>query len=307
MPRYRLIFGLALAVLAAPYCESARGQQVQLTAPYHILNDSYYENFGTGFSLNNRGRNWFFNTGPATSARPPFGGYDPGADASFGIGGVLGGGTRFGFNWLGSQGSNRSHVMEAPTIVIPNGGTGSLFSGSIRPFVTGVVPVVGNSPMGPMVPVMTPQTSVSPLQERLERLRQQEALAAAQVPGADPVGQVPRGDDDPIRDRQFRDDAPLVLGGGQAAGVPAAERLASGPPVDSTANHGDISVAEIRRRQALEEAAREQEILIKIEKARGYEDAGKPGVAKIYYQQAAAEADGELKQKLLAKIRSLTP
>ena len=74
----------------------------------------------------------------------------------------------------------------------------------------------------------------------------------------------------------------------------------------STASHGDISVSEIRRHQALENAAREQEILVKIEKARGYEEAGKPGVAKIYYQQAAREAEGEMKQKLLAKINSLS-
>jgi hypothetical protein len=296
---------LVLAVFVASWCDTAAAQQVQLTAPYHILNDSYYENFGSGFGLSNRGQNWFFNTGPANSAVPPFGGYDPAANASFGFGGITGGGTRFGFDWLGSQGSSRSHVMEAPTLVVPNGGSGSLFSGSIRPFVTGVVPVVGNTSTGPMVPVMTPQTSVSPLQERLERLRQQEALAA-QAPQADQAGQRapearPRDDD------QFRDDAPLVLGGGQANNEPASVRHATGSPVDSTASHGDISVAEIRRRQAREDAAREQEILVKIEKARGYEDAGKPGVAKIYYQQAATDAEGELKQKLLAKIRSLTP
>ncbi len=306
MFRYRLTCGLALAVLVALWCDSSRAQQVQLTAPYHNLNDSFYENFGSGFGLSNRGRNWFFNTGPASSAVPPFGGYDPGADASFGFGGVTGGGTRFGFDWLGSQGSSRSHVMEAPTIVVPNGGTGSLFSGSIRPFVTGVVPVVGNTSMGPMVPLLTPQTAVSPLRERLERLRQQEASASAQAPQADRPGQgLPVAQ--PGNDDQLRDDAPLVLGGGQAEAGAAPNGNAGGSPVDSTANHGDISVAEIRRRQAMEDAAREQEILVKIEKARGYEDAGKPGVAKIYYQQAATEANGELKQKLLAKIRSLTP
>jgi hypothetical protein len=35
------------------------------------------------------------------------------------------------------------------------------------------------------------------------------------------------------------------------------------------------------------------------------EAAGKPHVAKIYYQQAASRATGELKQDLLAKIQSL--
>ena len=75
---------------------------------------------------------------------------------------------------------------------------------------------------------------------------------------------------------------------------------------DSTANHGDLSVAEIRRQQAApQDAARNQKIEVRIEKARGLEDAGKAGLAKIYYQQAATRADGELKKQLLEKIRSL--
>ena len=44
---------------------------------------------------------------------------------------------------------------------------------------------------------------------------------------------------------------------------------------------------------------------MRIEKARGYEEAGKPGLAKVFYQQAAARAEGELKKQLLDKIRSL--
>ena len=46
-------------------------------------------------------------------------------------------------------------------------------------------------------------------------------------------------------------------------------------------------------------------IQMRIEKARGLEDAGKPGQAKIYYQQAATRADGELKKQLLEKVQSL--
>jgi hypothetical protein len=151
--------------------------------------------------------------------------------------------------------------------------------------------------------VTAPQSSVSPLQERWERLRQQEALAQA-------AGEMEPGRAAAAPDKApFQDDAPLVLGGGAGdAAAPAnMNRGRSASAAGSTANHGDISVAEIRRQQQRENAAREQAILVKIEQARGYEQAGKPGVAKIYYQQAAAEADGEMKAKLLAKIRSLTP
>ena len=296
MPRISLAFLLFLVALAVVQGDRLQAQQVQLTAPFHTINDSFYENFGNGWGLNGGGSNWFFNTGPASSAPPPFGGWDPGADARFGFGGVTGGGIGFNFNWLGSQGSSRSHVMQAPTIVIPNGGTGSLFSGSIRPFVTGIVPVVGNAPRMPMVPVLTPQTSTSPLQERIVRLQQQEALAQAALPPRAEQGEP---------DAAARDDAGLVLRGGAAAGAAAPAGGTSRSSAGSTASHGDISVAEIRRQHALEDTVREQEILVKIEKARGYEEAGKPGVAKIYYQQAARQAEGEMKQKLLAKIRSL--
>jgi len=53
------------------------------------------------------------------------------------------------------------------------------------------------------------------------------------------------------------------------------------------------------------ETERLQEVQARIEKARAYEDAGQQELAKVFYQQAAARATGQLKQKLVAKIRSL--
>ena len=264
------------------------------------INDSFYENFGFGginMGRSGPGGGWYLNTGPATSTPPPFGGYDPAADARFGM--QFGGPFGFGFNMLAGQGSTRSNTVTAPTIVIPNGGTGSIFSGSVRPFVTGVIPVVGNAPFGPMMP-MAPQPSLSPLAERVAQLQQQQAATQA-AGGADPD---PRRRCSPRCPPAMTD--PLVIQGGQveakaAAGRPAAPAAAA----DSTANHGDLSVAEIRRQQAAQDAARMEEIQVRIEKAQGLEEAGKPGLAKIYYQQAATRADGELKKQLLEKIRSL--
>jgi hypothetical protein len=284
-------------VVLGSHAAVAQQQQVQLTSPFHIINDSFYENFGLGWGLDHRGPNggWFFNTGPANSTPPPFGGYDPGADARFGF--FAGNGnTRFNFNWLGSQGSNRSHVMQAPTVVVPNGGTGYFFDGSVRPFVTGVVPVVGTGQFAQGTPLL-PQASASPLQERLDRLQQENEIAQAQPPEVVP----PAPDNEPVQD-----EAPLILGGDRGAGDAfAGGRTVRGSAAGSTANHGDISVAEIRRQQAAADAARQEEILLRIEQARGYEEAGKPGIAKIYYQQAATRAEGDLKKQLLEKIRSL--
>lgn len=280
-----------------------QAQQVQLTSPLQTINDSFYENFGFGGI--NMGRSgprggWYFRTGPSNSTPPPFGGYDPAADARFGM--QFGGPFGLGFNMAAGQGSNRSNTVTAPTIVIPNGGSGYLFSGSMVPFVTGVIPVVGNAPMGPMMPVV-PQTqaSVSPLAERIAQLRQQQQAAEQEAAEAAPAAAL-----NPAPAAPARDQALLVLRGGRDPGGAAAKPpVISAAAASSSANHGDISVAEIRRQQAQQDAARQEEIQVRIEKARGCEEAGKPGLAKIYYQQAASRADGELKQQLLDKIRSL--
>ncbi len=279
-------------------------QQVQLTSPFQSINESFYENFGFGgvnLGRSGPGGGWYFRTGPAGSAPPPFGGYDPSADARFGM--QFGGPFGLGFNMLAGQGSTRTHTMTAPTIVIPNGGSGYLFSGSMVPFVTGVIPVVGNAPMMPMAPQAQP--SVSPLAERLAQLQQQQAAGRAPANVAPAAGLNPVAALKPAPALPAREEAPLVLNGGRPAVGAAAGPAISGSAADSSANHGDISVAEIRRQQTQQEAARQEEIQVRIEKARGYEEAGKPGLAKIYYQQAATRADGDLKKQLLDKIRTL--
>lgn len=301
MSRSGLIIIVVWAGLAAWPVTGSYAQQVQLTSPLQTINDSFYENFGFGgihMGRGGPGGGWHLNTGPANSTPPPFGGYDPAADARFGM--QFGGPFGLGFNMLAGQGSTRSNTVTAPTIVIPNGGTGSIFSGSIRPFVTGVIPVVGNAQYGPMMPMMAPQPSVSPLAERVAQLQQQQAATQAAA-GAAP-GPVPAVQPAP----PARGDRPLVINGGPlAAQAPAGRSATSASDNDSTANHGDLSVAEIRRQQAARDATQLEEIQARIEKARGLEETGKPGQAKIYYQQAATRADGELKKQLLEKIRSL--
>lgn len=298
MTRWTAMTAIGLALIGASSNERAAGQQVQVSAPFQRLHEGFYENFGFGgitAGRSGRGGGWHLNTGPAGMAPPPFGGHDPAADARFGMrfGGPLG----LGFNGVAGQGMTRSNTVTVPTVVVPNGGTGYIFDGSLRPFVTGIVPVVGSAPVGPMLP-MAPQAPFSPLAERLSRLPQQSPAAPSAHRAQ--VAPVPH---------PAADDAPLVLGANQAqaARAAAAQPIAPRPRAvaDSTANHGDLSVAEIRRQQAVEDAARIDEIQVRIEKARGFEEAGKPGLAKIYYQQAATRADGELKQQLLAKIQAL--
>jgi hypothetical protein len=170
-----------------------------------------------------------------------------------------------------------------------------MFSGSIRPFVTGLIPVVGDYPFIPYAPApytMYPPFAAasapvytSPLADRLERLRA-EKLAGGKK---DEVGD---GKDD------------LVLGGAEPEKPAAA--VAGGSTVSSAAR-GDISIAEIRRLQAADEEAKRQELESLIEEARIAEQNGHLGVARVRYQQALRRATGDQRKELQESLAKLKP
>ena len=274
--------------VAMGLASGVRAQQIKLTTPYQQLSDKYYENFNVNWGFTpppGKNSNFFFNMGAANSTPPPFGGYDPASDARFGAAIRTNAGT-FNFGISAGQGNSRTNTVTAPSIVIPNGGNGFLFDGSSRPFVMGVVPVVGNNSFN-LMPPMAPSgsTYASPLQERLSRLRQGE-----KVTGSKPQ---PSGDD---ATKETAGDARATTASRGSAGVAST----------STANHGDVSVKEIQSQQAAEDTTRQQEFTDRLEKARAYEEAGKTGIARMYYQQAAARATGEQKRQLLEKIQTLS-
>lgn len=277
-----------LAGLALGVASEALAQQIKLTTPLQQLSDKYYENFNVNWGFTpppGKNGNVFFNMGAANSTPPPFGGYDPAADARFGFG-IRTNAGNFNFGISAGQGNSRTNTVTAPSIVIPNGGTGYLFDGSSKPFVMGVVPVVGNNSFNLMPPMVPSGPSyASPLQERLSRLQQGEKL-----PGSK---HQPSGGDS-------TDEA-----AGPSRAI-TASRGSAGVASTSTANHGDVSVKEIQSQQAAEDATRQQELAERLEKARAYEEAGKTGIARMYYQQAAARATGEQKKQLLEKIQTLS-
>jgi hypothetical protein len=69
---------------------------------------------------------------------------------------------------------------------------------------------------------------------------------------------------------------------------------------------GSGSVNEIRRQQAAEDVAIQQEAAKLFQQAGDLQAQGKSGVAKIYYQMAARRATGNLKEEALAALRSLS-
>lgn len=132
------VFGFFLIATAR-----VEAQLTQTTTPQQRFGSGYFEQSGIQWSL--RGNNFFANSGGGVMA--PFGNSAPGAGLSagfgFGGGGVNG---SLGFNF--AQGSSRTITSTSPSITTMNGYPGSISVGTIRPFVTGVTPVIGGYSYG---------------------------------------------------------------------------------------------------------------------------------------------------------------
>ncbi|MFH1266630.1 MAG: hypothetical protein ABIK89_12950 [Planctomycetota bacterium] len=316
----RLICGgfvfVALGVLVLGGAEVS-AQQVTVSTPYHSVNDSFFEHMGTSWGLS--GPNWSFSFGGGPlQAAPQFGGFDPSAGANLGFGWRSGGaGGFFNGNW--SQGNRRSFVSQTPMVTLRNGVPGYFSDTSQTPFVMSYVPVVGGfpalmAPVQPMPRYMAPGPSYSGTgrnavlsalerhraerdeRERLDDASAAEAAAARMNVPARPNVQNPGGPED------------LILTGSSpapadvAAGEPSQELAAARA---SSAGRPTLSVAEARRLHAAEQAEQEGEALEYVRRGRIAEAKGKPNVAKVYYQRAAARASGKLREQILARLDAL--
>lgn len=255
---------LAIFVAALPSVLSA--QQSTIGTPLGTGGHSFHENIGLTWGL--RGNGWFFNS-PRLAPSPFAGG-----GASFG--GGFGGG---GFRLTAEQGSSSSMSSQSPSVTVMNGGTGYFSDTTIRPFVTGLVPVVGNMPSAPPIPLMR-GNNINPVLERLGRLEAEGGLA-------------PPAAARPAEEAEAKKDAPLILGGG------AAGRAAS------SAERGDLSVAEIKARRAADAPDHPSEVNALLAKAEAAAADGKPGVARIYLQMAARRATSDQQNEIQARLRDL--
>lgn len=167
--------------------------------------------------------------------------------------------------------------MEAPMVTVMNGMPGQ-FSDQIQtPFVTGVTPVVGGFGGGYGPPPM-PAQRFSPLLERIGRLQAGERPAPSRAADRRPDAVEPRT-------------------------TPVQQLAAS---AESTAGQAALGLAEIERRKATGQNTADADVLRLLEHGRKAEEAGKTGVARIFYRQAVGAATGPLRDEAQQRLQALS-
>jgi hypothetical protein len=272
----RVVFGLVAAGVLWVLPPGVLAQQVAVGTPLVGVHDGFFEHFNIGWAF--RSGSLSFQFGGPQFAVPPFGGFNPSLGAHFGLANRWGNG-EFALNFLGSQGRQTTMTMTAPSVTALNGVPGYVQDVSMRPFVVGLVPVVGEFPAFPLYPIdpfypVPRPVRVSPLYEKFARLKRE----------------MPR-----------RPDADRTAGADRILGDEAAPSALPGlvRRSASTAERGDISVAEIQKQQELEDAERQREIDRLIAAAHEAERSGRMGIARVRFQQAAARSAGQQREELL--------
>jgi hypothetical protein len=88
-------------------------------------------------------------------------------------------------------------------------------------------------------------------------------------------------------------------------GKALAESLEKSPAGNPAADAPFLSVAEIRRQNEEQDQVRREEALAYFTKGEEYRAAGKPGLARMNYQRAAARDSGKVKEAALKRIAQL--
>lgn len=284
---------LACFVAIACTVASVEAQQTTVTTPFHSTSSSFFEQIGTQWGVT--GPNFNFQFGGAGMGQPPFGNPDPGAGIRSGWS-WNSGPWRADFNFIAGQGSRTGMVSQAPSITLPQGGTGYFSDTSQSPFVVGFIPVVGGAPQLPFGYPMAPPTGFGFPYPGVGAIHsggnpRVQALLRERAEGGQPLEAAPRRNPVPTPEPAEPQRAP-----------------APAPPAQaSTAAVAAPGVAEARLMHQQEQAAADQEAMQFLERGITAEESGKPGVARIYYRMAADRAEGQLRDQVQARLDGLTP
>ena len=265
-----VLTAMLLAGFTATVPESARAQRPQFTVstPFHSVRDSFYETSNVNWRAGGSGA--FIQFGNP-STLPPFGNADPNAGIRFGFGN---GRSNFNFNF--AQGSSRSFTSTTPVLTLTDGVPGSIFSGRMRPFVTGVVPIAGFGGRPAQPNFMSPgsATRMVPQRSLANRLMESRLRRAAEA-----------------QEEKHNEPPPPVVE--EPTPVLATAAL---PPTRSQ------RAAQRKARHAQQSA----QLKSYISKAEAAERKGKLGVAKIYFRMAAKQATGDLRTELLQRLKAVS-
>ncbi|MCH8923718.1 MAG: hypothetical protein IIA67_11310 [Planctomycetes bacterium] len=303
MKSVRFVLTIAVVALLA---STAAAQYSLIQNNFNTVNSSFFERQGVNFGFNIHGGGNVIGIGPDGqptpngdiqfrqgsfgATLPAFGNASPGAGIQSGFA-ILGNGGDMFFGFDFSQGSNTTNVSQSPSVVVPNGGIGFMSDTTQRPFVIGLIPVVGNGGYAPRM--MSPYG----LQRQLPRggpSRLQHALSS----GALDLSKRPTR-----RERETKEALNELHRARQRAANPLQDKIAAA--ARSSAGQPVASVAEIRRRQAAGAAAQQKEALSYLSRGQQAERDGKAGVAKIYYRMGLRRASGDVKARLQSKIDAL--
>lgn len=298
-------------------------QQVTSGGSLQGVGSSFSEHSGTSWGFRSGGMNF------------QFGGALPSGGANWGFSVLRPGFSGF-FNGAWGQSSQQTFSTQSASVTSLNGYPGYMTDVTVTPFVIGSIPVRGDYFVGgfPIVGTFAPYgpggTTVQlPTLSTFETgitvwvpsggaanlgMIGRAAEGAAQVGAPGLRGNVARGGNvgvagaqvnAVVHDLQAMDEA--IQAQGRAGGnAPASQQQAAAAADASSAAQPAMSVAQARRLHEAETRAAADEAQSWFDRGVTAEEEGKPGVAKLYYQMAARQASGELKQKAQEKVAKLS-
>lgn len=302
-------------------CSFGWAQQATMGNRSVTGSNGFYESIGSSWGFNYKGVS--VNFGNGSPVQSGFGGAQPGSGAQFGWATRGNGFNGYFYGWAG-QGSNSSLSSISPSVTMMNGGQGMISNTTQRPFVIGVVPVVG----GGVSPVMA-LNGISPLATtvQLPEYSMFGVNTSVSVPdsGGAFLGGVNRGQmganqNGPLPSNRSSGASRSATGASVKASVhdfaAMDEQLLGGngsvaksaPPAakdTSSAARAVASVAEARRQHEAEQSAGDDASQQYLAKARQAEEDGKLNLAKAYYQLALHHTDGDQKSHIAAKLQEL--
>lgn len=313
----RLLQGLMAALFAGVIWLSVSGDvsaqtMVTTSTPFQANSENFFESSGVGWSVRRPGFFASFNNGGPIP--PPFGGFNPQAGIQSGFQVRTGPWTsNFFFNF--AQGTQRFSSTTAPVLTSIPGQPASFFSGTQRPFVFGLQPIVGSG-IGPQFSIPSgaayqPGNGLSPVQLAIANGFRPTNLGRAK----------PEEKREPPRTAtsQDRSSAAFAFFGGKSAGgsSPAVrEPAATEPSAIIRTPVSDIVPDPERSRADRSEVDRQPEIApprnlqdeladVYYRKGMKAESSRDLRTAQFYYKKALSKASGDRLQRIQDRLEGL--